>query len=237
MEKNTQTTVERIVETILAGIEKGTFSQGSALPAQRQLAEYFDVSRNVVREAIKVLEGLGVLYSRQGSGIYVKQGNVSKVRSKAHQKTYTLRQIIDLCRMVWQSSVFSVVKNAEDEELLHLKKMNDNLIKNYASSSVHQRFIYESSFGMSICQLSRNPLADELMKELLKVTTELDYKIIAHSDYKDVLNIDSAIIAALIARDGYRAFFWGNERDVRIESLIGGNNELMFTTYKLDIFQ
>lgn len=237
MEKNTQTTVERIVETILAGIEKGTFSQGSALPAQRQLAEYFDVSRNVVREAIKVLEGLGVLYSKQGSGIYVRQGSVSQVRSKAHQKTYTLRQIIDLCRMVWKSSVFSVVKNADDEELFHLKKMNDNIINNYASSSVHQRFIYESSFGTSICQLSQNPLADELLKELLKVTTELDYKIIAHPNYKDVLNIDSSIIDALLSRDGYRAFFWGNERDIRIERLIEGCDELMSATYKLNIFQ
>ncbi len=237
MEKNTQTTVERIVETILAGIEKGTFSQGSALPAQRQLAEYFDVSRNVVREAIKVLEGLGVLYSKQGSGIYVRQGNISQVRTKTHQKTYTLRQIIDLCRMVWQSSVFAVVKNAEDDELMHLKKMNDNIIKNYTSSSVHQRFIYESSFGMSICQLSQNPLADELMKELLKVTAELDYKIIAHSDYRDVLNIDSSIIDALIARDGYRAFFWGNERDVKIEQMITGCDELMCKMYKLNIFQ
>lgn len=237
MEKNTQTTVERIVETILAGIEKGTFTQGSALPAQRQLAEYFDVSRNAVREAIKVLEGLGVLYSKQGSGIYVMQSNVSQVRSKSPNKTYTLRQIIDLCRMIWQSSVFSVVKNAEDRDLLHLKKMNDNIMKNYASSSVHQRFIYESSFGISICQLSQNSLADELMKELLKATSELDYKIIVHSKYKDILNIDSSIIAALMARDAYRAFFWGNERDVKIEQMIEGCDELMCTTYKLNLFQ
>lgn len=236
MEKQTQTTVERIVETILAGIDNGTFAVGSALPAQRQLAEYFDVSRNVVREAIKVLEGLGVLFSKQGSGIYVRERYTSQVKDKNCRQVYTLRQIIELCRMIWKASVFKVVENASEKELQHLKKMNDNILEHFATSSIHQKFIYESSFGMNICQLSDNLLSNHLLKELLKATTELDYAIIEHPDYLDILKIDSAIIDALISKEAYRAFFWGNERDIRIEKLMTERKDIMNKTYDINIF-
>lgn len=236
MEKNTQTAVDKITKTILAGIENGTFEPGSALPAQRYLAEYFDVSRNVIREAVKVLEGLGILYSKQGSGIYVRN-TVPMPQNPADQKAswYTLRQILDLCRSVWHSAMLDVVKNASDSELKHLKKMTEKMLADYSSATVHQKFIYESSFGMNICQLSENLLANDMLRELLKATTEIDYKIISHTRYRKILEIDASIIDALLSRDAYRAFFLANERDFEIEKLIQKCDDLMNKTYAIYI--
>lgn len=234
MGKDTQTTVERIITTILAGIENGTFTPGNALPAQRQLAEYFNVSRNVIREAVKVLEGSGILYSKQGSGIYVKSPLPLHSSQKGTSVTqYTLRQILDLCRIIWHASMIPVVQNASCEDLERLQKMNENLINTYSTATNHQKFIYESSFGMNICQLAKNPLATTLLQELLKVTTEIDYIIIGHPQYPTVLQIDSAIIDALLSRDAYRAYFLGNERDIAIEKLIRNHKKIMEKTYKI----
>src|SRR5438105_1956494 len=52
-------------------IRDGTFTPGSRLPPERDLAERFDVSRASVREAVIALELSGQVEVRSGSGIYV----------------------------------------------------------------------------------------------------------------------------------------------------------------------
>jgi GntR family transcriptional repressor for pyruvate dehydrogenase complex len=56
------------------------------LPAERQLARQFGVSRNSVREAIKQLEEGGILESRTGAGTYVAPGDkATLVRALARE--------------------------------------------------------------------------------------------------------------------------------------------------------
>ena len=56
----------RLVREILGG----KFSPGERLPTERDMAEEFEVSRHVVREALKRLEALGLVRIQQGSGAY-----------------------------------------------------------------------------------------------------------------------------------------------------------------------
>jgi GntR family transcriptional regulator, transcriptional repressor for pyruvate dehydrogenase complex len=60
---------EQLVDQIQTGIRTGTLERGQRLPAERELSELFGVSRGVVREAVKVLAAMGLVESRQGSGI------------------------------------------------------------------------------------------------------------------------------------------------------------------------
>jgi GntR family transcriptional regulator, transcriptional repressor for pyruvate dehydrogenase complex len=67
-----------IVDQIIVGIRSGSFPAGSALPAERRLAELLGTSRHSVREAIRVLEHAGVVVVRTGSGTYVTETGASK---------------------------------------------------------------------------------------------------------------------------------------------------------------
>lgn len=62
---------EQVVEQLLEQIHSGKFKPNQRLPTERDLGELFGVSRGVIREAIKVLNSMGVVESRQGSGTYV----------------------------------------------------------------------------------------------------------------------------------------------------------------------
>jgi len=53
-------------------IEASGLRPGDRLPGDRELATTLGVSRPLVRQAIKVLEGLGRLRAHQGSGTYVQ---------------------------------------------------------------------------------------------------------------------------------------------------------------------
>jgi len=55
-----------------AHIEASGLGPGDRLPGDRELAATLGVSRPLVRQALKVLEGLGRLSAHQGSGTYVQ---------------------------------------------------------------------------------------------------------------------------------------------------------------------
>lgn len=61
----------QIAEEIRSRIADSTFAAGSRLPAERDLAQQFRVSRTSVREALIALEIGGFVEVRGGSGIYV----------------------------------------------------------------------------------------------------------------------------------------------------------------------
>lgn len=55
-------------------IAEGTLEPGGRLPAERELAESFGVSRSSLRQALKVLEIMGVISQRVGDGTYLNKG-------------------------------------------------------------------------------------------------------------------------------------------------------------------
>jgi GntR family transcriptional regulator, transcriptional repressor for pyruvate dehydrogenase complex len=57
------------IEQMIAG---GQLQVGDQLPAERELAEQFEVSRVVIREAMRNLDARGVVEVRQGSGTFVR---------------------------------------------------------------------------------------------------------------------------------------------------------------------
>jgi len=70
-EVDTDRSYQKLAARIAALIAQGEFKTGDRLPSERALAERFEVSRTLVREAIIVLEMQGNVEVRGGSGIYV----------------------------------------------------------------------------------------------------------------------------------------------------------------------
>lgn len=59
---------ENTVEQLATAIRLGVFTDGELLPAERELAERLQVSRNTLREAIAALRELGLVVTRPGRG-------------------------------------------------------------------------------------------------------------------------------------------------------------------------
>ncbi len=62
---------EDIVKQVRTLIENGGLKQGDQLPSERELTDVFKVSRTTVREAIRTLESIKLVQSRQGNGTYI----------------------------------------------------------------------------------------------------------------------------------------------------------------------
>jgi GntR family transcriptional regulator, transcriptional repressor for pyruvate dehydrogenase complex len=71
---------EQIVQQIEESILKGDLKPGDQLPAERELAQRFGVSRTAVREAVKALREKGLVEAYSGRGTFITDGTSQAVR-------------------------------------------------------------------------------------------------------------------------------------------------------------
>ncbi len=71
---------EQIVQQIEESILKGTLKPGDQLPAERELAQRFGVSRTAVREAVKALREKGLVEAYSGRGTFITNGTSQAIR-------------------------------------------------------------------------------------------------------------------------------------------------------------
>ncbi|MBZ5659440.1 MAG: FadR family transcriptional regulator [Acidobacteriia bacterium] len=71
---------QQIVQQIEESVQKGVLKLGDQLPAERELAQQFGVSRTAVREAIKTLHEKGLVEALPGRGTFITNGTSHSMR-------------------------------------------------------------------------------------------------------------------------------------------------------------
>jgi GntR family transcriptional repressor for pyruvate dehydrogenase complex len=71
---------EQIFSQIEDSILKGALKAGDQLPAERELAQQFGVSRTAVREAVKALREKGLVEAYSGRGTFITNGTSQAIR-------------------------------------------------------------------------------------------------------------------------------------------------------------
>jgi GntR family transcriptional repressor for pyruvate dehydrogenase complex len=71
---------EQIVQQIEQSIRKGALKPGDQLPAERELAEQFGVSRTAVREAVRALHEKGLVEAHAGRGTFITSAMPQSLR-------------------------------------------------------------------------------------------------------------------------------------------------------------
>ena len=101
---------ERITSQISDAIISGELKPGDRLPPERELAEQFGVSRTVVRDAIKMLSGRGVLQVRRGAEIFVataeemamgRLANVLPLQGAGLRDLFDVRKVLEAQGAEW----------------------------------------------------------------------------------------------------------------------------------------
>ena len=115
----------KLSEQIANALEEEIISAGrigERLPSEQHLAERFEASRTVVREALKILRARGLIDSRTGSGAYITRPDVQDL---SHMVTRMIRMdeaidyssIYEVRYFLEAAAARSVVARASDEDL------------------------------------------------------------------------------------------------------------------------
>ena len=78
---------ERIADALRTQITEGVLSPGEQLLTQEKLATMYGVSRIVIRQALDILEGEGLIDRKQGGGSYVRSYQPLVRRSALHYRS------------------------------------------------------------------------------------------------------------------------------------------------------
>lgn len=160
-----------IVEQILEGIETGAFPPGTALPAERVLADRLGVSRSSVREAIRVLERAGMLDVRIGSGTYVKASRsprLALLRAQAALSGEHSPIDVIAARLVLEpacAEVAAVQRTASDREGIGaMLAQQERLVEAGADASGA-----DVGFHLAVAGATRNPVLLLLVERLVTI--------------------------------------------------------------------
>lgn len=120
---------EKVIDYIRNQIEAENLTINSKLPTERAIAEELSISRNSTREALRILEHMGILKSIHGSGNYLTD-NISMQMSEMLRYMILLKSIskLDIChfRRDMEKTVCRVVMKSEISED-ELNKISDIL--------------------------------------------------------------------------------------------------------------
>ena len=73
---NRKSLSEVVFDRLMHAIKSGAYAPDERLPTEHDLAAEFQVSRPVIREALKRLRDQGLIYSRRGAGSFVRQSGI-----------------------------------------------------------------------------------------------------------------------------------------------------------------
>jgi len=102
--------VIELTRRLLDYIFSGSIQPGEKLPTERQLQEALNVGRSSIREAVKVLNVLGILEVRQGDGTYLKKADSG-----------LLLESIEWGLLLGQKHAMDVIEARQDIELAIVK--------------------------------------------------------------------------------------------------------------------
>ena len=112
---------EYVIEGIKDMIARGELKSGEKLPSERELAGRFNVSRVPIREALKILEYMGVLDSSRGDGTYVKnftmEDSIGKIAFALTATTDALMDLLELRINLETFAAYYAAQRRTDEDI------------------------------------------------------------------------------------------------------------------------
>jgi DNA-binding FadR family transcriptional regulator len=204
----------RTHEHVLAQIEQqildGRLSPGDRLPGERELAEYLGVSRAGVREALRVLEALGVVGVGSGpaSGSVVRgegtEALANLLRLHLALSRFTQREVMEVRVQLERWAVAEAAVHAGAEDIARLRAVV--LAMRQREIGYEQFNELDTGFHVSVAEMSGNALLGTLMRalrdavrrEMLAVFESLsDWRVTADA----LADQHHAIVDAIEARD------------------------------------
>lgn len=123
--------------------------------AENQIAEYLNMSRTPVREAIRMLEAEGVLYARQGLGTFLRSLTLKDIKD-----IFEVRESLEII------ASRTAIRDITDEEVEELRQEFLNLLERYHSGEVIGRTEFSAVDG-KIHDLIVNSSENEYVKRLM----------------------------------------------------------------------
>lgn len=151
--------VETAIDSLRESIENGDWQVGDKLPVESVLCDHLGVSRNTVREAVRVLVHVGMLDTRQGDGTYVRATRDAGETLRRISRTRLADQLEVRIMLESEAAKLAAQRRTDDD----LRSMSGALdARARAGDALDDRILHDQSFHHAVVLASHNPALIEL---------------------------------------------------------------------------
>ena len=190
-----------IAHKIEALIDSGSYPPGSRLPAERELAEQFGVSRVAVREAEIALQAVGRIRIKTGSGAYVLDSQGDCKNQLPDVSAFELTE----ARALFEGEAAALAAaQIDDATLAELERYIEIMATTGPDDEAGE--LADRDFHRTVAGASGNAAITHVIETLWKLRTDLEsvkavYESVCSEDFGARAQEHSEILDALRAHD------------------------------------
>jgi GntR family transcriptional repressor for pyruvate dehydrogenase complex len=190
--KNTKV-YEQVIEQIKEMIVNGTLKKGDKLPSERELSLTLNISRASIREALRSLEIIGLVQSRQGEGNFISD-NFDNLLLEPLSMIFMLNncdslEILELREAIEMETAVLATDKVKEQDIEELSEIADK-IKTCVNEG--ERVKYDKEFHYKIAKISNNVLIINILNTLSSLMDrfiqDAREKILTAVENKDIIN-------------------------------------------------
>ena len=173
-----QKSYEHVLTYLEDALRDGKLTLGQSLPPERELAEQLGISRNSTREALRTMENMGMIESKQGSGHYLT-GSISNSLSGMIRMMLLLNRTSqkEICA-VRRSLEKCICQFAADQIVSPAWQLEAERLLNQEAADIEEEIENDRKFHYLLVEASHNNLFFELMNAITDVYREwIDFVI------------------------------------------------------------
>lgn len=175
VKKKKEKVAHLVMNKIKNALITGRIKPGDKLPSIAELASEMNVGVSSVREAIKMLEGFGVLESRHGEGTFIctdlNDDSVNPLTFQLMILSKNTDDLIEFRKMFESSYTFMALENATQDEINHIQDVVEKQYKKTTPADTKD----EMEFHKAVLNCSHNKYVikvGETMLELFLATIQ-----------------------------------------------------------------
>lgn len=125
----------RVYQAVIEMIRDGVYLPGDKLPNERELARRFETGRDVVRQALSMIQSQDLIVRRVGSGTYLTDNaaQIIEIQDARVQPLssgpYNFREILEARLMFEPAAAALAADNAKPDDLKRLQNRLDDLME------------------------------------------------------------------------------------------------------------
>jgi DNA-binding FadR family transcriptional regulator len=186
-----------VVDRVRRAVALGVLLPGERLPAERVLAEGLQVSRVTVREALRVLQGEGLLITKRGSGGTMVSPRVTSPGADGEYNR-RLGEVFELRLAVETMAARLAAQRGVPHDMQRLDTCQHAL---ESSSDVHAFRRADSEFHLAVARMSGNTMLHQAVEDArAAVFSRLDRHDFAVI-YESAIRGHGAVIEAIKSHD------------------------------------
>lgn len=168
-----KTIVDQIINTLTESIIRGDFKSGSKLPSEFELMEQMQVSRNSLREAMKILATMGIVEIKRGDGTYIcSQVNPSLFDKVVYSMIYDLsssEELLELRQVLDEATLQLAMEKITPEEIARLQESIEQMKQACGSGDIEKMQKCDIEFHMMLIESCKNVFFVRIMKSVYNI--------------------------------------------------------------------